>query len=277
VAPRPAAIMGLLSLLFGCKSQGPFEKRDGVWYYRDEAIANADARTFEVLSDHYAKDRSHVYYADTYREGQEYFTKRHSRVDAISGADAATFRYLDQGYARDTANVYFEGARFVVSDAASFELLDYGFAKDRLTGYYQQAPVPGSDGRSFAFVDNHYSKDATNAFYSWLEPGTNGGSPVPTTLRIAGALPTSFTALEFGYAADSARVYFKGNPLTNDPASFRVLRLGYAVSKDAVFYDGVVVPGADASTFAMLDSPTDSADARDAKRGYRQGRRASGQ
>lgn len=36
--------MGLLSLLFGCKSKSPFEKRDGTWYYREQAIAGADAR-----------------------------------------------------------------------------------------------------------------------------------------------------------------------------------------------------------------------------------------
>ena len=32
------------------------------------AIAGADAATFTPLSDHYAKDRHRVYYADTYRD-----------------------------------------------------------------------------------------------------------------------------------------------------------------------------------------------------------------
>jgi hypothetical protein len=265
--------MGLLSFLFGCKSKSPFEKRDGTWYYNEHAISEADAQTFEVLDKHYAKDSKRAYYARTYRESSDYFLTRRSRVTEIEGADAPTFRYLDQGYARDTANIYFEGVRFDVRDAATFSVLDYGFAKDRITGYYHQAPVPGSDGSTFVFLDNRYSKDAKHAFYSDIGAGKDGGPPIRKTLTIGGALIGTFAALEDGYAADSMRVYYEGRPLTTDPELFRVLRFGYAVSKDRVYYDGTAIPDADASTFAMTESATDSADARDAKAGYKQGKR----
>lgn len=261
---------GLLSLVFGCKSQGPFEKKDGVWHYRDEPIADADARTFEPLDDHYAKDRSRVYYCDTYRKGQEYYMIRHNRVTEIAGADVATFTLLEQRYARDAKRVYYEGAPFPVKDPASFVVMYDGFARDRLTGYYHQAPVPGSNGETFAALDNHYSRDASNAFYSWLEPGV---PPVSKTLRLVDARPASLVVLESLYATDSARVYYKGKLVTTNAATFRVLQIGYAVSSDAVYYNGEVVPGADPATFAMLETPTDSADARDAKRTYLQGRK----
>jgi DKNYY family len=95
------------------------------------------------------------------------------------------------------------------------------------------------------------------------------------TVRIDGVQPGTFVALEYDYAADSARVYYEGKPLTNDPQSFRVLQLGYAASGDRVYYYGAPVADADPLTFAILDAPTDSADARDAKARYQQGRRTS--
>ena len=40
-----------------------------------------------------------------------------------------------------------------------------------------------------------------------------------------------------------------------------------------MYYYGQAIPDADASTFATMQSVTDSADARDAKAGYKQGKR----
>jgi hypothetical protein len=266
-------IMGLLSFLFGCKSKSPFEKRAGTWYYNEQAITEADGPTFEVLDKHYAKDARRAYYCGTYRESSDYFLTRRNRVTVIEGADAPTFRYLDQGYARDTASIYFEGVRFDVKDPATFALLEYGFAKDRITGYYHQEPVPGSDGSTFALIDSHYSKDASHVFYSTIVAGKDGGPPVRQTTNIKGAHVGTFAALEGDYAADSLQVYYRGKPLTKDPQSFRVLEFGYAVSKDRVYYPGAVIRDADAATFALSQTPTDSTDARDAKASYYQGKR----
>ena len=268
--------MGLLSLLFGCKPQGasgPFEKKDGVWHYREHPIAEADAGTFVPLSDHYAKDKARAYYADSYRQSSEYFLTRRYRVTVVERADVGSFRYLSQDYARDDRRIYFEGKLFPVKDPATFEILDEGFAKDRLTGYYLQEPIPESDGSTFTVVGWHYSKDAKTVFYSWLEPGTEGRPPTSKALRLIGALPGSIKALESGYALDSGQVYYRGKPLTKDPGVFRMLRSGYAIGKDRVYYDGAVVEGADPASFVMLDTPTDSADSKDARAQYQQGRR----
>src|SRR4029450_12827655 len=112
--------MLLVDALAACEKTPPPFTRDGdVWKYRDSVIAGADAKTFAPLSDHYAKDRHRVYYADTYRDGKEYFSIAHPRVAVIEGADAATFRYIARGYARDARHVYDEGTRHAVKDAAS--------------------------------------------------------------------------------------------------------------------------------------------------------------
>jgi hypothetical protein len=269
-------IMGLLSFLFGCKpKQSPFAKKDGVWYYRDEAIADIDQRTFEPLDDHYAKDQSQVYYCDTYRKGQEYWAIRHNRVEVIKGAHAPTFALLGQRYARDSGRVYFNGAAIAVKDPATFTVLDKGFARDRLTGYYREVPIPGSDGATFSFIDYNYSRDASNAFYSWIEPGTNGSPPVRKTVRLVDVRPASLVSLGDDYASDSVRAYHKGRLVTTNAESFRVLQRGYAVSSEAVYYEGRVVRDADPATFAVVDALSDSLDARDTRRAYQQGRPVS--
>lgn len=187
--------MGLLAFLFGCgEKEAPFQQKDGAWYYHSTFVTDADAKGFEVLSPHYAKDRSRVYYGDTYRESKDYFTTKKSRVLVVERADPASFRYLKREYARDRANVYFEGLLFPVKDIDTFELLEYGFARDRVSGYYHQRPIPGSDGATFSMLDSHYSKDAKNVFYSFLEPAPK--EPLRKTIRVAGADVGSFTVID---------------------------------------------------------------------------------
>ena len=265
--------MGLLSFLFGCgESKSLFEQKDGAWYYHTTLIEGADAKSFQVVSVHYAKDKDRVYHGDTYRESRDYFTTKHSRVKVLDGADPATFRYLDREYARDKASVFFEGERFPVKDIDTFELLDYGHARDRIRGYYHQREVPGSDGSTFVVVDSAYSKDATRVFFSVLE--TRGREPVRRSMQVKGAQPGSFAALEEGYAIDAAQVYYRGALLTKEVPSFKMLQYGYAKTATQVYYSGKPVAGADAGTFTTLDRVTETADAQDRGATYQQGRQA---
>lgn len=207
-------VMGLLSLLLGCGSRddSPFSKVDGVWHYNKTPVANADAKTFAPVDDHYAKDRARVYWADTYRKGQEYFTVRHDRIVEVKDADPATFKVMRLGYARDARNIYYEGARFPVRDAATFELLDYGFARDRVAAYYHEAEIAGSEPSTFAAIDTHYGKDARQVYYGNFVTDGGSHSPRARAVAIASADPASFRRLETttGQAdAEDARATYK--------------------------------------------------------------------
>jgi len=115
---RDAFIVFLVAAVAACeKAPPPFAREGSVWRYKGTVVEEADAPSFAPLSDHYAKDRQRVYYADTYRKGQEYYSVAHPRVVEIAGADAATFRYMERGYARDASRVYFEGNRPLVRTA----------------------------------------------------------------------------------------------------------------------------------------------------------------
>jgi len=247
---RKAIMFTALLALIGCSPTGPYQKKDGVWhfenapidvpagetlnplnrrwarsetvaFFRDSRIDGAHAASFEALSDHYAKDRARVYWGDTYRKGQEYYTIVHNRVAPISGADAATFTVLRQDYAKDKARVYYEGSP-IAADAATFELLDNGFARDTNTGFYLTEPIAGSDGKTFTVIDNEWSKDAGRVFWSDMDLSL---SPPAVVSRMAeGADPRTFQALEEGYGRDGSHVWFHGQVVQGaDPASFAVV------------------------------------------------------
>lgn len=298
-----AVMLGLISLLTGCGSKEPYQQRGGTWYYRDQPlqlqpgerltplsgefaksqrygyfrglpISGSDGGSFVVLDGHYAKDRQQVYYCFARRESEDYFTTQR-RVVKLLEADPASFQLLRRSYAKDKQKVFYEGVPFAVRDVASFELLNYGlFARDRFTGYYDDTPIPGSDGSSFTPLDDHYARDRTNVFYADKDLGQ---SPiVARSWRLEGALLDSFKTLEIGYAKDAQRAYYRGKPLpVLDGARLEVLSLGYAKTQSKVFYEGKKIPKADAASFVMLESITDTADAKDKGAMYSRGKRVS--
>ncbi len=236
-------LAGLISLLFGCDSKAPYEKRNGVWhfdgrplaikqpdqfqpligpfakgadhgYYRGGAIEDSDGPSFEALDEQYARDKSRAWYCGTARKSQEYYSIRHNRIIELDGVEASKFRLLSRSYARDERKLFFEGTPIPVKDLNSFEVLDNNYARDKVTGYHLQKPIPGTDGATFTAIDMHYSKDKASVFY---------------------------------YATD----YF------TSPVTHTIIR----------------VAGANAATFTVMENPNEQADARDAHATYRQGKR----
>ena len=279
--------MGLLSFIFGCGgSDSPYHREKGKWYFKKDALSlekgetltplskkfaksnrtayfesstiadNIDVATFEALSDHYAKDRNSVWYCDTYRKGQEYYTVKHYRTLRLAGADAPSFRMLDNVYARDTNRVYRDGDAFMVRDINTYQRIGDQHAKDRISGYYMRAEIKGSDGSTFAFVDGHYSKDAKHVFWSDYDSEKGAHAPVELSVTLPGADPATFAVIKDSYASDANQVYYDGRILSKAPTAFRVLENGYAVSDRDVFYRGDVLKDADVASFVVL-SPTE--------------------
>jgi DKNYY family len=243
-APFAASWIALAAaLVAGCgKSEPDFALKDGVWHYRTASIPQADAASFTVLDDHYAKDRQRVYWGDSYRKGQEYYSIRHDRVKVIEGADAPSFRLMPYDYARDAASLYYEGRRIAVKDLATFEPMDDGFARDRLSGYYYQNQIAGSDGETFARLDSHHARDKSRVFFCGIDYTTSQSICRP----LQGA----------------------------DPAQVQLLDTGYAKTATTVFYRGQRVTGADAASFETPGGLPDGADAKDKNGNYDQGRKA---
>lgn len=287
----------LLTLLAGC-GDNPYEKKEGQWrydgraipveqgsnfkpatgpfakdarfgYYRGVPIEGSDGETMQILDDHYARDKARAYFCDTYREGQEYYTKKHNTVVIMQGVALESFKPLTRRYARDAMRLYFEGKHVPVKDLESFEILDQSYQRDRVSGYYKRKPIPGSDGSSFEVIGGGYSRDKSSIYFSHYR--TQEDALRDKTIRVASASPTTFSIKGGGYGVDAKQVYFNGIALTKDVASFQMLDLLYAKTAAAVYYDGKPIAGVDAATFTVLERRDADADAKDVRRYYFRG------
>jgi len=281
---RPSLILTLLLAAFGlaaCDSSG-YHRSSGEWthgdhaftpqdpatfkplddrfardavrgYYRGSVVAGSDGASFIVVSENEARDKSNVYYCDTYRKGQEYWSIKHLRIERIEGADPATYTSIGEGYSRDRRHVYAEGVPFKVREPATFEPLGGDFARDSQRGYYARTEIPNSDGPSFETIDARhpaYARDRTSGYYGYLDLDT----PREANVRPREVVRTLRDA---------------------DPAAIRVLGRDYAADTRHVWYRGLPVAGADASTFAVDETYQGPGDATDRSGAWRSGRRVA--
>jgi hypothetical protein len=269
-------LLGLLAGLMGCDS-GSYRKKSAGWvyddtaftpadpktfkpidslfardavrgYYRGSAVSGSEGATFEVMSEHEARDAHAVYYCDTYRKAQEYWAFQHLRVNSIPGADPASYVVLGARYARDRHRVYLEGVPYTVRDPSSFEPMEAGFTRDAQRGYYQMVEIAGSDGASLRAIDPDdpsYVRDRTTAYHGHVEVNTPNRGPYPVVRKLAQA----------------------------NLATLRVLGRGYATDGSRVWHEGVVLPHADAGTFVLSDEPGSDADAHDRTQSWSMGKR----
>jgi hypothetical protein len=205
--------------------------RDAVQgYYRGQPVAGSHGPSFEALSEHEARDRHAVYWADTYRKAQEYWALRHVRVAPVAGADPARYQVLAHGYARDGQRAYHEGRGFAVADAASFEPLDARFARDARSGYFERVAITGSDGASFTLVDpdtGSHARDRLRVYSAHIELNQPLRPPHPVVRVLQGARPETTRVAGQGYAVDGARVWWRGRVVVDaDAGSFEVLAVG---------------------------------------------------
>lgn len=272
--------LSVLALLAGCDNAGEYRRKSGRWhfedlplqpadpagftplsrhfardgqrgYYRDLEIPDSHGASFEALSDHEARDHRHVYWAETYRKGQEYWAIRHRRVWVVDGADPAGYRPLGHGYGGDGRAVFHEGRAFTVRDAASFTVLDAQFSRDAQRGYFEREEITGSDGARFERIDPReagYARDSRRVYFAAVEAAAPGGRPQPQVRVLQGANPATVQLLGRGYARDGAMLWWHGRP----------------------------VVGADAASIVVLDDFTQDPDAQDRLGSYRQGQRLGG-
>jgi hypothetical protein len=271
-------LVALLPMLAACDSGGSYQRKGGQWRFDEQPISVADpasfkplgrhfahdkwrgyylgvqiddseGSSFQALSAHEARDARQVYWAETYRKGQEYWSVKHQRVRRVAGADAASYRSLGQGYGRDVGSAYHEGRAFAVRDPATFEVLDALFTRDARRAYFERSEIAGSDGASFALIDaseGRHARDRSQVWYAAIEipaAADAGGRPAPVVRLLRGASPATVQVLGRGYARDGARLWWRGQPVAD----------------------------ADAASFAVNDDSTQDHDAQDARGRFAQG------
>ena len=200
-----------------------------------------DLSTFIVLNPHYAKTDGVVYYIGTIHQ---------EKVSAVEGAEAATFTLVKDGYAKDAQRVYLNGIKIPEADPATFIVFHFegntptlgeasSWSKDAYHVYRNHVIVQSADPATFAY-GNGYGRDALTLF------DENGNS-----IEIN---PNTFAPLSAGYDRDSAQVSYYGSVVPGaDPTTFEVLDANTPYARDARhIYCGAVQMDTDPYTFESL-------------------------
>ncbi|MCW9707029.1 DKNYY domain-containing protein [Fodinibius salsisoli] len=210
----------------GIRNEGYSNVQETV-YFNGQELKEADSESFEILrmalpairTTPYAKDNEHVYY-----DGAK-----------LENAEASTFEALSQS----TGSIYFKDQHNVF------------YAEDL---YQKPAVVEGADPASIELIREEHSdywRDNEKVFYAGKE--------------IVGADPVSFKLApraDNHYWQDNSSVYFNGKPLAHaDPENFSSFKkepyhFTRSLGQDNdgyVYWRGRLLPGADASSFKVLN------------------------
>jgi hypothetical protein len=209
-----------IGLLYICMETIGFGyRRDGSRiFWNEDEVKGADARSFVLLNETWARDDKHVYVSG-----------RPQRK-----ADAPTFRVLDEVYAKDAGTVLTVAGPLPEADASSFEALgpgtSQGYGRDghHVFHYVRTIGRPralkNADPSSFRVI-------ASNAITGCF--GRDNERVYCESNLLPNADPASWRALGSGYSRDNLRAYFWNRRLPEvDLASFEVLPAGTPHARD---------------------------------------------
>jgi hypothetical protein len=234
------------------------------FYYSDHGmtrsieLTHADAESFEILNQRYAKDKSIVYF-----DGE-----------VIPGCDPATLTLLSDKslYSRD-ADAVFHARRKISSNPDHFRVMgayaaDHEYVWDVLGNVIQ-----GADALTFEGLEPiQWGRDAYRVYHNGkMLRGADADTFTPQSAFfgkdnhygffennfIPDSDPASFKVVAHLYAADQNYVYYRNEILLYaDPSTFEPVDDGKVYGKDArrVFYQHQEVEGADPETFHTVDS-----------------------
>jgi hypothetical protein len=186
-------------------------------YYRGTPLSGSDPATLVILDEHHARDRRAVFWCDTYRKGQDYYTVRYVRVEPILNADPATYRVLKYEYGADAKRAFKAGQWLrAVRDPASFTVLTPRLARDNRRAYFEDIEIPDSDGATFEIIDVHDDAWVRDREHVWHvrngQPAA--GEPVTREVRmLVGAQAPSLHPLGNEYATDGVRLWWRGTAI----------------------------------------------------------------
>ena len=122
-------------------------KNDTIYY--KNTIINGDPNTFEYISCHLAKDKTHVY----------------STSEIIRDCDPKTFEKINPKWQKDK-NYYFNGGLAMKHiDYHSFEILEANYSKDKNNVYYYIKILENADPNTFKVNRmTHIGTDKNNSY-----------------------------------------------------------------------------------------------------------------
>lgn len=185
-----------------------FVKDDKTVYVDRKPIAGSYGKSFELITDRYAKDSQNYYYCTPFDGKYE--------INPIS-CHYTLFVVIDYQYSKDNVSVYYEGEKISQAESGTFELISSGYSKDKQHVYFRDKIVEKADPSSFTtFTENEnsmgetvYAKDKNGIYIS--------------EKHFAGADVATFKILNEKYTMDKNGVYYQREKVKNaDPFTFKV-------------------------------------------------------
>ncbi len=199
-----------LFFLSGCR--GYVEQDGKIYHYGTYSvkygpklilIPEADAETFESITDNIGLDKNYV------------FRDR----SIIPGADPATFVHVKGYFWKDSRAVYNlqirpHNTEIKGADPATFKVIDGYWSKDKSNVYYFIEQLNGADCESFTGINENFGKDKN--YYFWHE------------FRLSELDYNNVTVINEYYIKDKKCVYFENEFVQGcDPATFEVRGAGF--------------------------------------------------
>ena len=203
-----------------------FGKDKHVGYAHLKPIPGSHGPSFAVLSQQFAADNQHVYYAWSLVDGPA-----PPGIGVVKAADPASFTAVGLYYATDKTYAFYKDKTLEAAQPVSFRqwaesYTDY--ALDTTHVYFQDMLITQADRGSFNVLADFYAQDKQTVFYE--------------SKPLMDCNASTFHVLESGYAKDNKRVYHDGKVLAGaDPTSFALV--GNEPDQDAAdkkhsYYEG---------------------------------------
>ena len=211
------------------QNQGGYKILNGKVYYNNIILHDADSRTIQNLGYGYAKDNRHVWY-----EGKE-----------LPLVDPQTFRLKNSAPPQGQVPPQNGSQSFGLDDL--FSIL-FGNGSSQNGGQnpgYNQGPDHHNPGYGPGQGPDHGNVHQERGYE------IIGNKVYYNGVLVNNAYAHSFKDLGWGYAKDSARVYYCGKKLTDNPSRFKALTDGYAMDSFDVYYFGKEIE-ASTSGFKVL-------------------------
>lgn len=239
------AVLMLSAVAVFAQNTSGYKVLNGMVYYNNVILQEADPHTIQDLGYGYAKDNENVWL-----EGKllplvdaKSFRLRHVPAPSVPSGPTPP-PPADQSYGLDD----------LLSDVLGVDLgRNKGHKPDHRPGhtnipqergyeiigtkvYYNGAVVSNASPHSFKDLGCGYAKDSYRVYYCGKKLADN---------------PSRFTALKDGYAKDTFNVYYFGKKIGASTSGFKVLSDGYAKDSFDAYYCGKEVVGSTASSFKV--------------------------
>lgn len=233
-------------------------------FFKNYAPLAADATSFTVLNDNFAKDKHHYFFHDEkllnidYKsfkafnrhavdKNRAYYFLNSSQISITYSIDYDSYEEIGNDYAKDKNHLYFQGTRVNNIDPQKVTQNEFGTFHDGkhvISGSYI---VMNANLNSYRRYKNMgYATDKRSIYYGDQKiPGSDGA-----TFKF-------ITHEKYGkaYVKDQYHVYKEGKIIEGaDPTSLEVLSGDWLKDKNAIFYGAHQIFEADLATFEVIDA-----------------------